>query len=72
MNLHGYSVTIYVDGMVKGMKSRTRGEGAEVINGEVRRYQVLTCLYANDSVLFAESEQILQMVCDGRKLNVKC
>lgn len=55
---------------------RTHGEGAELALDD-KVWKVPTCLYADDTVLFAESEQKLERmvnefdkVCDRRELKV--
>ena len=67
---------IYMDGVMKEFRMRTAGKGAKMFkNG--RMWTVPACLYADDAVLFAESEQELQRmvtefdrVCERRKLRV--
>lgn len=45
---------IYMDGVMKEVKMRTRNEGAELVrNG--REWRISTCLYADDAVLLAEN-----------------
>ncbi len=66
---------VYMDGVMKELSMRTQ-EGVDLmLNG--RRLKVPTCLYADDAVLFAESEQKLQKmvnefdrVCVQRKLKI--
>ena len=67
---------IYMDGVMREFKVRTQGEGAKM-NRNGREWMVPACLYADDAVLFAESELKLQKlvkefdrVCDRRKLKV--
>ena len=67
---------IYMDSMMKEWKVRIQGQGAELHeNGSV--WKIPACLYADDAVLFAESEENLQSmvsefnrVCERRKLEV--
>ncbi len=67
---------IYMDGCMKEMKCKVGNTGAKLrLNGEV--WSVVTCLFADDTVLLAESEGDLQRVvnefysvCKRRKLKV--
>ena len=67
---------IFMDGVMKEWKMRIQGEGAE-LNENGKLWKVPSCLYADDAVLFAESEEKLQRmvsefncVCERRKLKV--
>ncbi len=67
---------IFMDGCMRGMKCKVVHKGAKLrLNGEV--WSVVTCLFADDTVLVAESEGDLQRVvivneflsvCKRRKL----
>ncbi len=67
---------IFMDGCMREMKDKVRNKGAKLrLNGE--DWSVATCLFLNDTVLLAESEENLQRVanefynvCKGRKLKV--
>ncbi len=67
---------IFMDGCMKEMKCKVGNTGANLrLKGEV--WSVVTCLFADDTVLLAESEGDLQRVvnafyskCKRRKLKV--
>ena len=67
---------VYMDGVIKEVKARIAGIGVKMSNnGDV--WNTWTCLYADDTVLLAESERYLQKVvsefenvCMRRKLKV--
>ncbi len=67
---------IFMDGCMREMKCKVGNAGAKLrLNGEV--WSVVTCLFADDTVLLAESEGDLQRVvnvfysvCMRRKLQV--
>ncbi len=67
---------IFTDGCTREMKCKVVNAGAKLrLNGEV--WSVVTCLFADDTVLLAESEGNLQRVvnefcsvCKRRKLKV--
>ncbi len=67
---------IFMDGCFREMKSKVVNAGAKLrLNGEV--WSVVTCFFADDTVLLAESEGDLQRVvnefhsvCERRKLKV--
>ncbi len=66
----------FMDGCMREMKCKVVNAGAKLrLNGEV--WSVVTCLFADDTVLLAESERDLQRVvnefysvCKNRKLKV--
>ena len=68
---------IFIDGVVREMKVRTLGNGVDMVgvNGEI--WQVNQLLFADDTVLMADSEEKLQRVvkefgrvCKRRKLKI--
>ena len=67
---------IYMDGVIKECMAGSMGRGAK-LESEGREWKILTCLYADDAVLLAESAKDLQRVvtdfdrvCEKRKLKV--
>ena len=67
---------IFMDGVMKEVKMRIRNEGAGLMKDGIE-WKIPACLYADDAVLFAESEEELQRmvsafdkVCERRKLKV--
>ena len=69
---------LYMDGVIREMKAKSGGVGAKMME-EGNEWCMITSLFADDTVLFAESEQELQRVvsefhnvCQRRKLKVNC
>ena len=69
---------VYMDGVIREMKAKSGVLGAKLMNEE-SEWRMITSLFADDTVLFAESEEELQRVvnefyevCKRRKLKVNC
>ena len=69
---------VYMDGVIREMKAKSGNVGAKMLEDE-NEWWMITSLFADDTVLFAESEQELQRVvnefynvCMRRNLKVNC
>ena len=68
---------VYMDGVVREVSMRTHGKGVEMCDSVGSRWRVSQLLYADDTVLMADSAEDLQCllsefgsVCERRKLRV--
>ena len=69
---------VYMDGVIREMKAKSGGVGAKMLE-DGNEWWMITSLFADDTVLFAESEKELQRVvnefynvCTRRNLKVNC
>ena len=68
---------LYADGVVREVKARVQGKGVTLVSANEEVYEVCQLLFADDTVLVADSREKLQslvnafgVVCERRKLNV--